>query len=121
MTLHDHIEAYIAYRRSLSLRCRSDAKVLRPYARTLGSVSIAEITPASVAGFIAGQGALSASWIFRFKILSGFYRYAIGRGILSNSPLPVHVPKLPPPFVPYIYTVEELQRLIGATAVLAEP
>jgi hypothetical protein len=67
MTLHDHIEAYIAYRRSLSLRCRSDAKVLRSYARTLGSVSIAEITPASVAGFIAGQGALSASWIFRFK------------------------------------------------------
>lgn len=121
MKLHDHIEAYIAYRRSLSLRCRSDAKVLRSYARALGSVSIAEITPASVAGFIAGQGALSASWIFKFKILSGFYRYAIGRGIVSDSPLPVRVPKLPPSFVPYIYTIEELQRLVGATDALATP
>src|SRR5205085_1282321 len=33
-----------------------------------------------------------------------------------TSPLPITVPKLPPSFVPYIYSVDEVRRLLDATA-----
>ncbi len=45
----------------------------------------------------------------------GFYRYAITRGYVAASPLPVVLPQRPPPFVPYIYTHDEIRRLVRAT------
>src|SRR5438552_18888573 len=55
-------------------------------------------------------------WHRKYSTLKVFYRYAISRGHVSSSPLPVTVPKLPPQFVPYIYPVAEVRRLLDATA-----
>jgi integrase/recombinase XerD len=48
--------------------------------------------------------------------LRGLYRYALSRGLASEAPLPSIVPKRPPPFVPYIYSREELRRLLRAAS-----
>jgi site-specific recombinase XerD len=49
------------------------------------------------------------------------YRYAISRGLASVSPLPANTPILSASFVPYIYTVDELKRLLAATASVHTP
>ena len=44
----------------------------------------------------------------------GFYQYAFTRGYVDQIPLPKVLPKRPPPFIPYIYSKEELRRLLDA-------
>jgi site-specific recombinase XerD len=44
--------------------------------------------------------------------LRGFFRYAVSRGHTTTVPLPTAVPKRPPVFVPYVYTREEVRRLL---------
>ena len=51
----------------------------------------------------------------KYRVLSGLYRYALARGLAKVSPLPRDIPKpTVPDFVPYIYSHEELKRLIDA-------
>ncbi|HWU36636.1 MAG TPA: tyrosine-type recombinase/integrase, partial [Candidatus Acidoferrum sp.] len=53
-------------------------------------------------------------WFNKYHALKGFFRFAISRGHLTEAPLPKALPKPPPPFVPYIYTRDEIRRLLDA-------
>lgn len=66
--------------------------------------------------FLAGNGPITAFWHRKLNALRGFYRFAIARGYTISSPLPLTVPKEPRTFVPYIYSREEMKRLLAATA-----
>lgn len=121
MRLHDAVESYIKYKHSLGMRFRSQAAVLRAYSRAMGNVTVAEVKPDSVLAFIAGDGPVTARWIEYHRVLRGFYRYAIGRSLVTVAPLPTDIPRPPPQFTPYIYTVDELKRLIVATDILRTP
>jgi len=121
MRLHDLAEAYIDYEHALGLRFRSDAKELRSYCRAMRDIATEEVKPEAVLAFIAGRGPVTARWVQKYRILGRFYKYAIGRGFVSTSPLPNQIPKLPPPLTPYIYSVDELQRLLMATNSLQTP
>src|SRR5262249_16945011 len=70
--------------------------------------------PSESARFLAAP--TTCYWHDKYSMLNVFYRYAISRGHVSSSPLPTTVPKLPPPFVPYIYSVDQVRRLLDATA-----
>ena len=118
MRLRNLVEAYIAYKRSLGMSFVSDAAVLRSFCRAMGDTSVEAVTPQPILAFIAGNGALTTRWGLKFRILRGFYRYALERGSVSKSPLPGQTPKLPPPLTPYIYAVDELNRLVAATDTL---
>ena len=49
----------------------------------------------------------------KYDTLRGLYRYATSRGFVDHVPLPTTVPKMPERFGPYIYSADELQRLIN--------
>ncbi len=51
----------------------------------------------------------------------GFYRYAISRGFVATSPLPLAIPKRPPAFQPYIYSHAELRRILDSTESCRRP
>jgi integrase/recombinase XerD len=121
MRLHDLVETYIAYKHSLGMRYRSQVAVLRAYSRAMGDVAIEEVRPESVLAFITGTGPVTTRWMEYYRVLVGLYRYAISRGFATMSPLPTNTPKLPLPFIPHIYTVDELKRLLAATDTLQTP
>ncbi len=121
MKLRDLVEAYIINKRSLGMRFVSDAAVLRSFCRATGDIAVEEVRPEPTLAFIAGTGPLTTRWRLKFCILRGFYRYALDRGFVSLSPLPTRVPKLPPPLTPYIYSTDELERLVTATDTLQTP
>lgn len=81
----------------------------------MGDIAVAEIAVDRVLAFIAGAGPVTRFWHRKHEVLRGFYRFAIARGYAASSPLPKIIPK-PPQFVPYIFSQEELQRLLDATA-----
>jgi integrase/recombinase XerD len=50
--------------------------------------------------------------------LAGLFRFALQRGLVSASPLPYRVPRRPAYAMPYIYSTDELRRLLDATEAL---
>jgi integrase/recombinase XerD len=123
MKLIKAITTYVTFKRSLGLHFVSDDRRLRRFCRAVGGVdvNIRDVTPAAVLAYLDGKGPVTAGWDLKFHILDRFYRFAISRGFTASSPLPTDLPQLPPPFVPYIYSTEELRQLIAATEVLATP
>lgn len=118
MKLHDLVEAYIDYKRSLGMRLRSQAAVLRSYCRHMGDICVDEVKAESVLAFVAGTGPVTTRWFETYTVLAGLYQYAISRGFTTKSPLPVNLPHRPPAFAAYVYTVDELERLLAATDLL---
>jgi site-specific recombinase XerD len=123
MKLIKVITTYVTFKRSLGLHFDSDDRLLRRFCRAISGVDadIRDITPAAVLAYLDGKGPVTAGWGLRFHTLDRFYRFAISRGFIADSPLPTDLPQLPPPFVPYIYSTGDLQQLIRATDVLAVP
>jgi integrase len=118
MRLNDVIDAYVTQQRSLGMRFVAAQRLLRQFSREMGNPHIKQVRPEAIAAFLRGTGALSATWRLKHSVLSGFYRFALSRGYADNSPLPTTVPKLPPPQSPYVYSVDELRRLLDATSTL---
>ena len=118
MRLSEVIDAYIAMKTSLGMSFDSARRLLRQFSREIGNPPIGEVQAEAVAAFLRGRGALNATWGLKYRILSGFYKFAISRGHANSSPLPGNVPKLPPQQSPYVYSVDELHRLLDATSVV---
>jgi integrase/recombinase XerD len=118
MNMAEVVEVYLARQRSLGMRFESAERLLHRFCRGLGNPEVSKVTPELVATFLRGQGNLSASWLLRYRVLTGLYRFAVGRGYVAGSPLPTTLPKLPPQQTPYVYSTEELRRLLDATEVL---
>ena len=119
MNTSDVIKDYLTARRAQGVQIRSGARTLRQFARETGDLPIHEVTSQAVSTFLQGRGKLSATWTARFSLLAGLYRFAMARGYATKSPLPELRPKLPPPQTPYVYTTDELRRLLDATATVA--
>ena len=115
MRVGEVIDAYVTLKTSLGMSFESPRRVLEQFSREIGNPPMGEVQAEAVAAFLRGRGALSATWALKYRILSGLYRFAISRGHAQSSPLPVNVPKLPPPRSPYVYSVDELRRLLDAT------
>lgn len=113
MNVRDAIEQYILWRRSLGAKFATQSFYLRHFLKGVdGGVGCDEITPEQVRAFIAGAGPLTSTRAHKYSALAGFYRYAISRGYATRRPLPDNEPKPPRPAPPYVYSHEELRRLL---------
>jgi len=121
MNTSELIGHYLTARRANGASFKSGQRVLYQFARETGDVPLAGVTPQAVSMFLRGRGELSASWKTRYGLLSGLYRFALARGHVNASPLPDQRPKLPPQITPYVYSRDELQRLLDATEALTSP
>lgn len=118
MRLTEVIDTYVLLQQSLGKRFESGRTLLRRFSREMGNPDIQEVEAENVAAFLRGSGPLSATWGLKYRVLSGFYRFAISRGHVDCLPLPLSQPKLPPQQSPYVYSTDELRRLIDATSAL---
>jgi integrase/recombinase XerD len=116
MNLKQLIEQYVAFRQSLGERFKTNAAILRAFARVIGEVAdIADVRVEQVSAFLVGAGPITRTWRVKYDALLGFYRYAISRDYAIASPLPAVMPKRPLSLIPYIYSQDELRRLLQAT------
>lgn len=120
MKISHVVGEYLALKRSMGMRFQSASYKLNAFSRRVGDIDIETITPGSVLAFLNGTSpTVTPGWHDKLAILRGFYRFAIARRYVTSSPLPVVVPKPPPPFVAYIYSLEEIRRMLEATKLLA--
>lgn len=116
MKLAQAVSAYVAYKQSLGMRFATEARALKSFSRALGDVDLDRIEPEQVRAFLDGTGAMTRFWYRKLDALRGFYRFALARRYTPRSPLPTNVPRCPQAFVPYIYSEEEIKRLLAAAA-----
>jgi len=116
MRLHTAVTQYITYRKSLGECFLTNETILKRFAREIGAkTNLSEVKSEFVDTFLSGTGPITSNWHGKYQALLGFYRYALSRGHVKNSPLPTAIPKRPQPFVPYVYDVKELQALLDAS------
>jgi len=122
MTLQTICQQYAAFRKTLGERFKVNGTHLKAFCRAMGpDIDIAHISPEKVNTFLSGEGPLTTSWYVKHNALRGFYRYAISRGFVTTSPLPLTIPKLPPTFKPYIYSPAELRSILDSTGLCRRP
>lgn len=109
---------YIALKQSMGMRFRAESAILGSFCRAMGDIDIGGVAPDAVRDYLAGAGPVTTFWHRKYDALSGFYRFALGRGHVSSSPLPKTIPRRPAPFRPYIYTHEQFRRLVETTDML---
>ena len=117
MKLAQLVAQYAAFRKSLGEDFESNTRVLQSFSRSMGAEAhITDVKADRVKAFLDGSGPLTSYWHRKHTILRGFYRYALSRGHIAVSPLPVIIPQRPERFVAYIYSHDELQRLLDGTS-----
>lgn len=116
MKLSIAVATYVAYKQSLGMRFATEARTLRSFCRNLGDIDVREVEADRVCAYLAGNGPVTGFWHRKLSALRGFYRFAVARGYVACSPLPLTLPVEPPAFVPYIYSRDEVKRLLAATA-----
>jgi len=121
MKLSEVTAQYVVLKQSMGMRFSTEQRTLKSFCRAIGDIAIAEVGADAVLAFLAGRGPVTRFWHQKRTVLVGFYRFAIARGYCAASPLPTLVPKPPQAFVPYIYSHEELRRLLEATSWCEHP
>lgn len=118
MTLATAIEAYLALKRSLGAVFTAQEAILRAFGRTLGDIPLEAISAEACSTFWRGTGPPTRFWENKHQTLRGFFNYLLSRGHLAASPLQEPGPRADRSFQPYIYSHQELQRLLDATVTL---
>jgi site-specific recombinase XerD len=122
MNLQQLIEQYLTYQKALGWRPPSHGGCLGHFGRTIGArADIADVRPEQVRAFLIGAGSMTRTWHNKYSALRCFYHYAISRGYVTTAPLPAVVPPRPRSGVPYIYSQEELRRILQAADTVRRP
>jgi site-specific recombinase XerD len=121
MILSEIIASFVDHRQAMGMRFRTEARTLKSFCRFVGDRPLPEVTANQVLAFLSGRGPVSRFWERKHSVLTGLYRYAMARGHTNIWPLPRAVPKPTKAFVPYIYTREEIGRLLDAVVLIDHP
>jgi integrase/recombinase XerD len=121
MNLAQLVQDYVALKQSMGSRFRTEATILKAFCKAAGDVGITDVEPQQVESYLSGAGPVTRHWHRKYEALRGFYRFALGRGYVTRSPLPKTVPKRPQPFRPYIFPEGELRRLFKAAGEFGTP
>ncbi len=108
--------AYVAYKQSLGMRFATEARTLKSFGKSVAGIEVHRVGPDAVRAFLDGRGPMTRFWLRKLDALSGFYRFCHARGYVRRVPLPTTAPRCPQTFTPYIYTEDEIRRLLQAAA-----
>ena len=118
MKLAEAVDSYLILKRSLGAVFSAEARILRCFSRALGDVTLDVIDEEAVHAFCRGTGPPTRWWERKHYTLRDFFAYLVSRAHMSGSPIADLAPHIPRSFEPYIYSHEELQRLLDATEIL---
>ncbi len=85
MMVPDVIDAYLTCQRSLGMRFDSAGELLHRFGRAMGERPIQEVTAGAILDFLNGNGALTATWMLKHRVLTGLYRFAVSRISAASS------------------------------------
>ena len=119
MNLLAAVDLYLGAKRSLGAVISAEQRILRSFIRAVGDIPLAAITVETCSSFCMAGAAPTQFSVRKHYALHAFFRYLRGRGEIAIIPLPTAGPRVTFTFEPYIYSLDELRRLLDATEILA--
>jgi site-specific recombinase XerD len=116
MTITQAVEQYVQHRTSLGMKFTSAAAILKRFSKACEPSAVEMIDSERVRAFLFAGGTETRNTEQKWSTLRGFYRFAVSRGMVDKSPLPTTIPRVTKHFVPYIYSKEEISRLLESAA-----
>src|SRR5579863_9845550 len=114
MKLASSIEDFIQYKRALGNLFIGPANILKAFLRMTGDLDLDALTSAHCQAFLpVTGGTVTNFWFAKYAALDHFFRYAAERGYMQHRVLPTSMPERPPRFVPYIYSTDDIRRLLA--------
>lgn len=114
MKLAAAIEEFIHYKRALGNLYIGPANILKAFLKKTGDLELEALSTQHASAFLPIKGrTATGTWFNRYHVLDIFFRFVIGRGYMQQRVLPTALPDPPPRFVPYIYSSDDIRRLLG--------
>jgi hypothetical protein len=88
MNLAQVVHDYVSLKQSMGSRFCTEATILKAFCKAVGDVAITDVEPQQVTSYLADCGPVTRYWHRKYEALTGFYRFALGRGYVALSPLP---------------------------------
>lgn len=115
MKLADAISQYMQVIHANGCKGDSIHGVLVLFAKYVGGDrELISISQTEVRAFLDGNLPLSHYWHRKHSALMGFFRFALARGLAPAIPLPARTPRCHQDFQPYVYSEDDVDRLITA-------
>lgn len=119
MKLYEAIEAYVSLRRTFNhLGFLTDQRMLISFGRAVGDIALSEMTSQDCDDFCRSKYPGIAFPNRKQQALRGFFNYLIARGHLATSLLRLPSRGVRSTFRPYVYSREEIRKLLNGTATL---
>lgn len=119
MNVIEAINHYTDYRINLGEKVRTLKYLLLGFGKHAGShQSLERISEETCLSYLSLKGTrngiATSYWFCIYSAINGLYQWATSRGYAGHCPLPKHKPREPEAFKPYIYTMEELNKIFEA-------
>jgi integrase/recombinase XerD len=111
------VNIYVRRKREHGLDYGLTAAILDRFLRHVGDKHLSRLSQSQVDSFVSnGDTCHVNTWVKRYRLVRAFLEYWRLRGQIKTLPLPPARREIPRTFLPYIYTRNELRRMLRATA-----
>jgi len=116
MKLDAAIDQYVSLKRAVGYDFLRGAYTLELFRRHHGDIKLNDIRSQSVRSFLYSKRSPHHFMHATYYPVAGFLRFCVARGYLPSLPLPAVIPKEPKAFIPYIYSEQEVRRILDAAS-----
>lgn len=118
MTLEEGINFYVQRKQSAGISFAKGYQTYRAFLRTVGNLSLAKVNVDHVVQFLSRFQTSASGFRKGHGLLRHFFEYWAAHGEIAESPMPPNRPTKRSRFLPYIFTKEELRRLLRLAPLL---
>ena len=115
MTLADAVEKFVLRKRAEGLIYSKSAANLMRFCRQTGDVQLSDIKTHHVLSFLDISDGSTITWRRKRGLLQQFLGFWSSRGEMPILRMPPQRPVVRQTFVPHIYTLEEIRKILTAT------
>jgi integrase/recombinase XerD len=116
MRLDQAIDLYVADKRSRGLHYSQSARCFQRFARFAGAVELGDITTESVSAYLGRPKRNTATWLSNYLRLEKFFNFWTLRQEMAAFRMPPRPSRSRTDVHAYVYTAEEMKRMLGATS-----
>jgi integrase/recombinase XerD len=108
------IRIYIEWKHARGIRFEKAEPFFHSLLKQTGDCLLDSIIPEQVLSYLDRQKLSPATWWRRYRLFHAFFNFWILRGQITFLPMPRPRAAWPKPFKPYIYSREEVSKLVEA-------
>lgn len=115
MRLREGVALYVNHKRANGIGFQKGESNFQSLCRRIGDLPLSEIRPQDASRFLNGPHTSNATFRGKHSLLRHFFEYMAAREFMPEFSMPPNRPLVRQTFTPYIYSREELRRLLMAT------